>query len=230
MMILSTVLYVGMMAKRVIQQHRFENTELIFPTTPPPPPKVKVTPPPKLPEPPKPVEVKLEAPKINLPKIEKPVLKPIEMEAKLKMPEIKLVKPAITLAPQPKAALAAAMSRANSAAEAFDGACSPGRYVWRHSESECDQAGDGGGHWKSLWRHAGTFRRATWCSRIDGHWERNEVGIEQRCLRARGIGRASWSNGNNAGIRRQGRFRGNSASAGGCDARDDEGNARVDQS
>jgi hypothetical protein len=111
MMILATVLYVGMMAKRVIQQHHFENTELIFPTTPPPQPKVKVTPPPapKLPEPPKPVEVKLEAPKINLPKIEKPVLKPIEMESKLKMPEIKLVKPAITLAPQPKAALAAAM-------------------------------------------------------------------------------------------------------------------------
>ncbi len=69
-MILATVLYVGMMAKRVIQQHHFENTELIFPTTPPPEPKVKVTPPPKLPEPPKPVEVKLDAPKINLPKID----------------------------------------------------------------------------------------------------------------------------------------------------------------
>ena len=107
-MILATILYVGMMAKHVMQAHRFEQTELIFPTTPPPPPKVKVTPPPKLPEPPKPAEVKLEAPKINLPKIEKPALKPIEMEAKLKMPEIKMVKPAITLAPQPKAALAAA--------------------------------------------------------------------------------------------------------------------------
>jgi TonB family protein len=108
MMILATILYVGMMAKHVIQAHHFEQTELIFPTTPPPQPKVKVTPPPKLPEPPKPVEVKLEAPKINLPKIEKPALKPIEMEARIKMPEIKVVKPAITLAPQPKAALAAA--------------------------------------------------------------------------------------------------------------------------
>jgi TonB family protein len=108
--ILAVVLYVGMMAKHALQTHRFEQTELIFPTTPPPPPKVKVkvTPPPKLPEPPKPLQVKLEAPKINLPKIEKPVLKPIEMEAKLKMPDIKVVKPAITLAPQPKAALAAA--------------------------------------------------------------------------------------------------------------------------
>lgn len=107
MTILASILYIGMMAKHVIQAHRFEQTELIFPTTPPPEVKVKVTPPPKLPEPPKPV-VKLEEPKINLPKIEKPVLKPIEMEAKLKMPEIKVVKPAITLAPQPKAVLAAA--------------------------------------------------------------------------------------------------------------------------
>ena len=109
LMILASVLYIGLMARHVIQAHRFEQTELIFPTTPPPPQvKVKVTPPPKLPEPPKPEVVKLEAPKINLPKIVKPAEKPIEMEAKLKMPEIKLVKPAITLAPQPKAALAAA--------------------------------------------------------------------------------------------------------------------------
>ena len=108
MTILAAVLYIGMMAKHVIEQHHFEQTELIFPTTPPPEPKVKVTPPPKLPEPPKPAEVKLEAPKINLPKMEKPVLKPIEMEAKLKMPEIKAAKPAIMLAPQPKAALTAA--------------------------------------------------------------------------------------------------------------------------
>jgi len=107
-MILVTILWVGMMAKHVIQVHRFEQTELIFPTQPPPEVKVKVPPPPKLPDPPK-VEVKLDAPKINLPKIEpKPEPKPVEMEAKLKMPEIKMLKPAITLAPQPKAALAAA--------------------------------------------------------------------------------------------------------------------------
>lgn len=106
-MILVTILYVGMMAKHAIQVHRFEQTELIFPTQPPPEVKVKVPPPPKLPDPPK-VEMKLDAPKINLPKIEPKPDKPVEMEAKLKMPEIKLVKPAITLAPQPKAALAAA--------------------------------------------------------------------------------------------------------------------------
>jgi TonB family protein len=110
LMILGAVLYVGMMAKHVIEQHHFEQTELIFPTTPPPPPKVKLTPPPKLPDLPKPkLEVKLEAPKINLPKIDpKPALKPIEMEAKLNAPQLKAVKPAIILAPQPKAALTAA--------------------------------------------------------------------------------------------------------------------------
>ena len=109
LMILAAVLYIGMMAKHVIEQHKYEQTELIFPTTPPPPPKVKVVPPPKLPEPPKPAEVKLEAPKINLPKPEpKPETKPIEMEAKVKTPEMKAAKPSIILAPQPKAALTAA--------------------------------------------------------------------------------------------------------------------------
>lgn len=109
MTILAVALYVGMMAKHVIEQHHFEQTELIFPTTPPPKPKVKVTPPPKLPDLPKPAEVKLQAPKINIPKPEvKPALKPIEMEAKLTVPVMKEAKPAIILAPQPKAALRAA--------------------------------------------------------------------------------------------------------------------------
>jgi TonB family protein len=108
--ILGLVIYIGITAKRVIQQHKFEQTALIFPTTPPPEVKVKTPPPPKLPPPPKPVEVKLEAPKINMPKIEpKPALKPIEMEAKLNTPQMKEAKPAIVLAPQPKAALTAAM-------------------------------------------------------------------------------------------------------------------------
>jgi len=42
--ILAVVLYVGLMAKHALQTHRFEQTELIFPTTPPPPPKIKVRP------------------------------------------------------------------------------------------------------------------------------------------------------------------------------------------
>src|ERR1700738_1581386 len=107
--ILGVVLYVGMTVRRVIQAHKFEQTELIFPTTPPPPPmKLKIPPPPKI-EVPKPVEVKLEAPKINLPKPEpKPEIKPIQMESKINVPVIKAAKPAIVLAPQPKAALTAA--------------------------------------------------------------------------------------------------------------------------
>lgn len=107
--ILAIALYIGMTAKRVLEAHHFEQTELIFPTTPPPPPlKMKLPPPPKV-EPPKPEPVKLEAPKINLPKPEpKPEIKPIQMEAKVNLPVMKQAKPAIVLAPQPKAALTAA--------------------------------------------------------------------------------------------------------------------------
>jgi TonB family protein len=107
--ILALVIYVGMTAKRVIQQHHYEQTELIFPTTPPPPPvKMKMPPPPKV-ETPKLPEVKLDAPKINMPKVEpKPDLKPVQMEAKAALPAVKAARPSIILAPQPKAALTAA--------------------------------------------------------------------------------------------------------------------------
>jgi len=109
LIILSLVIYIGMTAKHVLQQHRFEQTELIFPTTPPPQPKFKTPPPTKLPDLPKPkLELQMEQPKINMPKPEpKPALKPLEMEAKLNT--IKAPKPSIILAPQPKAALTAAM-------------------------------------------------------------------------------------------------------------------------
>lgn len=107
--ILALILYIGMSARHVIQAHKFEQTELIFPTTPPPPPmKLKIPPPPKI-EQPKLPEVKLDAPKINLPKPEpKPEVKPIQMEAKVNVPLMKQAKPSIVLAPQPKAALTAA--------------------------------------------------------------------------------------------------------------------------
>jgi TonB family protein len=107
--ILGVVLYIGVTAKRVIETHKFEQTELIFPTTPPPPPiKLKIPPPPKI-ELPKPPEVKLEAPRINLPKPEpKPDVKPVNLEAKMKVPVMKDAKPSVILAPQPKAALTAA--------------------------------------------------------------------------------------------------------------------------
>ena len=84
--ILGLMIWVGMTAEHVIQQRHFEQTELIFPTTPPPQPKFKTPPPPKLPDLPKPkLEVQMEQPKINVPKLEpKPALKPLELEAKLK--------------------------------------------------------------------------------------------------------------------------------------------------
>lgn len=104
--IMAAVFILGMMVKHVIVEHHYEQTLLIAPTTPPPPPKVKVTPPPKLPPPPQPPKVTLEAPKIEVPK---PEPKPIQMEAKLEAPVVKDAKPAIVLAPQPKAALTAAM-------------------------------------------------------------------------------------------------------------------------
>ncbi len=107
--VLGIVLYIGMTAKHVLTAHHYEQTELIFPTAPPPPPlKMKMPPPPKV-EPPKLPEVKLDAPKIHMPKVEpKPDVKPVELESKLQVPVVKAAKPAIVLAPQPKAALTAA--------------------------------------------------------------------------------------------------------------------------
>ncbi len=108
LVILIVCVIVSLTTKHVIQQ-QFEVTDLVLPNNPPPPLKVK---PPKMPEappPPRPPEVHLEAPKINFPRPQpKPALKQIEMQAKIKLPVMK-VRPAIVLAPQPKAALAAAM-------------------------------------------------------------------------------------------------------------------------
>ena len=105
--ILALILYIGATARHVIEQ-KYEVMELIAPSTPPPPPKVKVTPPPELPPPPQPPKIQMEAPKIEIPK-PKPEPKPIQMEAKVTLPEVKAAKQAVILAPQPKAALAAAM-------------------------------------------------------------------------------------------------------------------------
>ena len=106
---LALALIVSMTAKHVIDENKYEQTELIIPQNPPPE-KVKLTEPPKLPDPPKPPDVKLEAPKIEMPKPEpKPDLKPIQMEAKVTLPVVKEAKQNVILAPQPKAALTAAM-------------------------------------------------------------------------------------------------------------------------
>lgn len=112
--VLCALLALGMLIKPKLVQHTFETTTLVLPATPPPPPpKIKITPP-KLPEPPKMPEVKLDAPKIEMPKLEPKPEKPIQMEAKLNTPVIKTPKAAVVLAPQPKAALAAAAAPAQA--------------------------------------------------------------------------------------------------------------------
>jgi TonB family protein len=101
--------YIGATAKKVIDQHRYEETLLVLPTKPPPPqPKVKMPPPPPVEERPV-LDVKFEAPKINVPRPEpKPELKPIVAEVKLPTPIMKEAKPNVILGPQPKSALSGA--------------------------------------------------------------------------------------------------------------------------
>jgi TonB family protein len=119
-LIVLIAIFLGNQVKKLVA-HKYEETVLIIPTTPPPPPmKIKLPEPPKItpPEPPK-IEVKLEQPKIMMPKPEpKPEPKPIQMEAKVNLPTIKAAKPSIVLAPQPKAAMTAAMPAQNNAVKA----------------------------------------------------------------------------------------------------------------
>jgi TonB family protein len=110
--ILALLLVFGTVAHHEIQMRKMESTEIVFPTTPPPPVKVKVKmpPPPKTPEPPKVQVAKLEPPKIKIPRIEpKPEPKPLPViKEAMELPKVAAAKPSIVLAPQPKAALAAA--------------------------------------------------------------------------------------------------------------------------
>ncbi len=104
--------YVGMTAKQVIEQH-YEMTELIVPSDPPPPVKIKQPPPPEMPPPPEPPKVQLQERQIVMPK-PKPEPKPVQMEAKVTLPAVKAKPQIVTLAPQPKAALTAAMPAQNN--------------------------------------------------------------------------------------------------------------------
>ena len=104
-LILAFLFYIGATAKKAIDQHRYEETLLVLPAKPEPPPPegeaasssaageiaAKV------------LDVKLEAPKINMPKPEpKPDPKPIPIEVKLPTPVIQSLKPKVIEAPQPK--------------------------------------------------------------------------------------------------------------------------------
>jgi TonB family protein len=116
--ILLAVLVIGLLIKPSIIQHKYEATELILPTTPPPPPvKVKMPPPPPVKELPRPPQVKLDTPKIEMPK-PKPEPKPVQMEAKVALPKVIQAKQQVILAPQPKAVLTAAMPAQNDTVKA----------------------------------------------------------------------------------------------------------------
>jgi len=108
------VLLVGTTAQHVIERH-YEMTELIVPTTPPPEIKIKTPPPPKMPPPPEQPKLQLELqPKqIQMPKPQ-PTPKPVVMEAKVNIPVVPAKPQIVNLAPQPKAALTAAMPAQNS--------------------------------------------------------------------------------------------------------------------
>ena len=108
-LILATLLYVGATAKKIIEEHKYEMTDLVIPAKQPPPEKAKLPEPPKI-KPPDLPDVKFQAPMIHMPKPEpKPEVKPIQMEAKVNLPDIQAKQQVVTLAPQPKAALTAAM-------------------------------------------------------------------------------------------------------------------------
>jgi TonB family protein len=102
-LILALLLYIGATAKKVLEEHKYEETVLIVPTNPPPPPpKIKITPPPQPPPPTKAPEIKLEPQKIKMPKPEpKPEVKPIQMEAKVALPTVKAAKAALQAAAMP---------------------------------------------------------------------------------------------------------------------------------
>jgi TonB family protein len=108
-----TAIMIGMTAKHVLEQH-YEMTELVVPSTPPPPAiKVRQPPPPVVPPPPEPPKIVLQPRQIEMPK-PLPAPKPVQMEARVNLPAVQPKPQIVTLAPQPKAALTAAMPAQNN--------------------------------------------------------------------------------------------------------------------
>jgi TonB family protein len=107
---LAIVLYIGMTARRVIQQHQYEQTVLVIPANEPPKPEVKVEQPKVEIQPPPPEVMKqFDAPKITAPVAEPKPDKQIQIETRQQAPQIKSAAPQVVLAPQPHAVLGAAM-------------------------------------------------------------------------------------------------------------------------
>jgi TonB family protein len=100
--ILALLILLGTVAHHEIQLRKMESTEIVFPQIPHPRIKVRV----KVPPAPEPKIVRLEKPKIKVPKIEaRPETKlPVIKEA-MALPKFAAAKPAVALAVQPKPAL-----------------------------------------------------------------------------------------------------------------------------
>ncbi len=106
------IVVLGVITKKEIDKRKYEQTLLVLPEPEPPKPpevKVKMPPPPEI-KPPDLPKIQLEQQKIIVPKQEiKPEPKPeIKLEAKVTPLPPVAAKPAVVLAPQPKAALTAA--------------------------------------------------------------------------------------------------------------------------
>jgi TonB family protein len=113
LLIAVTAIVIGMTAKHVLEQH-YEMTTLVVPATPPPPAiKIRQPPPQVVPPPPEPPKIVLQPRQIEIPK-PLPAPKPVQMEAKVNLPVIQPKPQTVTLAPQPKAALTAAMPAQNN--------------------------------------------------------------------------------------------------------------------
>jgi TonB family protein len=108
LIILAVAIYIGMTARRVIQQ-QYEQTVLVIPANEPPQPEVKVEQPKVEIQPPSPEVMKLDAPKITMPVVEPKPEKQIQIESKSQAPQIKSSAPQVVLAPQPHAVMGAAM-------------------------------------------------------------------------------------------------------------------------
>ena len=172
-LIVLIAIYLGSQVKQLVE-HKYEETVLIVPSTPPPPPKIKIEQP-KIqpPEPPK-IEVKMEQPKIVMPKPEpKPEPKPIQMEAKVNMPVMKAVKPSVVLAPQPKAAMTAAMPAQNNLAKkASTAPVHLGQTFGVTPNPNAIQAGQSGRHWQPLRRSPRPLCGSPRCGRFHRHRQR----------------------------------------------------------
>jgi TonB family protein len=114
--IIALFIFLGTLAHHELETRKMESMEIVFPVSPPPEIKVKVKMPPmpKVPDVPRPETIKIALPKILLAKPEpKPEIKELPMvKEAVNLPKIAAKPQVVTLAPQPKAAMANAAAPA----------------------------------------------------------------------------------------------------------------------